>query len=85
MSGPRTAERTVCPRCGVTTLRTPDGRLLDPEPHPLAILLPGGGRIDARAAAAILTGRAPARAHHPHLPGPYGCTPPPPAVQPTLF
>ncbi|GAA2112570.1 hypothetical protein GCM10009759_55440 [Kitasatospora saccharophila] len=77
MSGPRTAVRTACPRCGATTIATPDGRLLDPEPHPLAVHLPDGGRLDAEQAAEILTGRAPARAHHPHLPGPYGCNPAP--------
>ncbi|MFB7671648.1 hypothetical protein ACFC26_09545 [Kitasatospora purpeofusca] len=82
MSGPRTATRTTCPRCGATILRTPDGRALDPDPHPLAIHLPDGGRLDAASALPILLGRAPARAHHPHRPGPYGCNP---APQPTLF
>ncbi|MGW1174578.1 hypothetical protein ACWD4P_12760 [Kitasatospora sp. NPDC002543] len=85
MSGPRTPERTACPRCGATTLRTPDGRHLDPEPHPLAIYLPDGGQLDAAAALPILLGQQPPRAHHPHRPGPYGCNPPPPAEQPTLF
>ncbi|OKJ06806.1 hypothetical protein [Kitasatospora sp. CB01950] len=84
MRPPRTATRTICPRCGATILQTPDGRHLDPTPHPLAVHLPDGGRIDALDAAEILTGRQNARAHHPHLPGPYGCTPPTP-TQPTLF
>lgn len=33
MSGPRTPPAN-CPGCGATTLQAPDGRYLDPEPHP---------------------------------------------------
>ncbi len=85
MSRPRTATRAPCPRCGATTLITPDGRALDPDPHPLAIHLPDGGRLDAEQALPIVLGTVPPRAHHPHRPGPYGCNPPAPAEQPTLF
>ena len=84
MTGSRTAP-APCPRCGAPTLRTPDGTLLAPEPHPLAILLPSGGQLTALQAAPILLGHTPPRGHHPHRPGPYGCNPPPPAQQPTLF
>ena len=76
MSGPRSAT-TTCPRCGATTLRTPDGQLLDPEPHPLAIRLPDGGQLHWRQALDIAAGREPPRGHHPHRPGPYGCNPEP--------
>lgn len=76
MSGPRSATAT-CPRCGATTLTTPDGRLLDPEPHPLAIHLPDGGQLDARQVLPILLGHQPPAGHHPHRPGPYGCNPEP--------
>ncbi|MHA6764778.1 hypothetical protein [Streptacidiphilus sp. PAMC 29251] len=78
----RTASSTTCPLCGAPCITTPTGRLLEPHPHPLAIHLPDGQRLNAVTAAAISTGRAPPRAHHPHAPGPYGCTPPPPL---TLF
>ncbi|PBC80154.1 hypothetical protein BX265_4990 [Streptomyces sp. TLI_235] len=84
MSGPRTAEHTACPRCGATTIRTPAGRYLEPEPDPLAIHLPAGGRLEAADIVPIVLGTAPARGHHPHRPGPYGCNPAP-AQQPTLF
>ncbi len=82
MTGPRTAVTTPCPRCGAPTIRTPDGRRLDPEPHPLAIYLPDGGQLHGRQAIAILRGQTPPLGHHPHRPGPYGCNPVP---QPTLF
>lgn len=81
--GSRSAGRSQsCPRCGAPVLVTPDGKSLDPVPHPLAINLPDGGRLDAVTAAPILTGRAPPIAHHPHAPGAYGCHPEPPL---TLF
>lgn len=85
MSRPRTAEHTACPRCGAPTIRTPNGRYLEPDPDPLAVHLPDGGALEARDVLPIVLGQAPARAHHPHRPGPYGCNPPAPAQQPTLF
>lgn len=71
-----------CPRCGAAILLTPDGKRLDPLPHPFAIHLPDGGRLDATQALPILAGRDPPRGHHRHAPGPYGCRPAPPL---TLF
>jgi hypothetical protein len=67
------AGRPRCPRCGARVLVTPGGELLDPEPHPLAITLPDGGRLTARQAAAVLTGRTPPIGHHPHHADGYGC------------
>jgi hypothetical protein len=64
-----------CPRCGAPVLVTPDGELLEPEPHPLAITLPDGSRITARQAADVLTGRAAPIGHHPHHERGYGCHP----------
>ncbi len=82
MTGPRTAVTTPCPRCGAPTIRTPQGTLLAPEPHPLAINLPDGRRLTAVQAVRIALGHAEPAGHHPHRPGQYGCNPQPPL---TLF
>ena len=74
---PSTGSTTVCPRCGTPCITTPEGRLLEPEAHPLAVPPPDGSRLNAITATPNLTGRAPPLAHHPHAPGPYGCNPPP--------
>lgn len=66
--------RTVCPRCGAGVLATPGGLLLEREPHPLAIMLPGGGKLTAAEAVEVMAGRAAPAGHHPHSTSPgYGC------------
>ena len=76
--------RPRCPRCGALVLVTPGGLLLEPEPHELAVTLPDGGKVTARQAAQILTGRLAPLGHHPHSETPgYGCTPQ--AAQLALF
>jgi hypothetical protein len=71
------AGRTHCPRCGSAVLVTPGGDLLETEPHELAVLLPEGGTLTVRQAAAILTGRTAPRGHHRHTEAEgYACHPP---------
>jgi len=69
--GPRAAR---CPRCGAAVLLSAAGRALEPLPHPLGVLLPGGGALTARQAADAATGRTAPIGHHPHSTAPgYGC------------
>lgn len=75
-------QRTRCPRCDAPVIRTPTGRLLEPDAHTLALHLPDGGQLTWQQAARIIAGHHPPAGHHAHAPGDYGCNPQP---QPTLF
>jgi hypothetical protein len=63
----------TCPRCGTEVLRSPSGRLLEIEPHPLAVHRPDGTRLTSQEARECAMGRCPPVGHHAHGPGPYGC------------